>query len=160
MELALDLRNNPGSVGPVGPVGCPGEIVGPTGGGVGPTGPTGPAGTSPLNNSWILVSAGASPFTPARNSAVFLAVDTSGAQVTIFTPASPVDGDILEVRDKTGQAAINPIKVAPNGSGVSIDDPSNPGTSVGVGAFAVVANQGASVWWKYFSSTKQWIELV
>jgi hypothetical protein len=116
--------------------------------------------TPPPVGLWQAVTAGMSPFTPVQASSTFLAVNTSSTQVTINTPASPMDGDILAVTDATGNAGGNAIRVGPTGSGVSIDDPSAPGTYRPVGQFATIAVNGGNVWWKFNAATNQWIKTV
>lgn len=175
LSLAATLAKNPGSTGPTGPH-CTdadgGSGAGPTGptgprgpagpgaGPTGPRGPTGPAGSTvdSINTPWQTVTT--SPFSPLSNRCVFLKVITSGTQITINTPITPIDGDILVVHDATGLSAQNPILISPSGGSCAIEDPSNPGNCVTAPAVAKIAEQGASVWWKYQAGTQQWVDLV
>ena len=128
--------------------------------GQGAVGPTGPAGNSFMSSPFVGVTAGVSPYTPPAARASFLAVTTSGAQIVIHTPIGPTDGDLLIVTDLSGDSAQNPILIEPSGVGSSIEDPSNPGTFVTPGSFAKITQQGASVWWKFWGATNQWVEIV
>lgn len=97
------------------------------------------------------------PFTPnpgANGAAdMVLPCDTSGGALTINTPASPYDGQMLTIKPIVASAT--PITLhANNGGGETVEDPSNSGS---FGLNGTVPGQGAACRWKYRASDKKWI---
>ena len=117
-----------GATGPTGPTG-PAGSTGPTGAGVtgatgatGPTGSTGPSGaTGATGPGAIANTAISSNITLAVNNRYF--VDTTSAR-TLTLPASPTQGDEIQIIDASGLAATNKITVNRNSgkiNGISDD---------------------------------------
>ena len=90
------------------------QIVGSasTVGATGPTGPTGPAGASGSNGAPAVTNTAISANT-TLTSGIRYFVDTSAAR-TLTLPASPTQGDEIQIIDSSGTAATNKITVNRN----------------------------------------------
>jgi hypothetical protein len=99
-----------------------------------------------------------SPFTPTSLQ-TYVAVNTATGAVTVLTPLAsdgvslPIDGQEFTI--KCVQASATPATVEANGSGVTVEDPSNGGTFGASGTIQAVA--GGAARFKYRASDKKWI---
>lgn len=98
-----------------------------------------------------------SPFTPSLTTPVLIPVDTTGGAVIINTTSGTLsDGQVLFLKDITGNAGVVPINFkANNGGGETVEDPGNEGHFV-AGTVNVTA-QGAFVGWKWQKASNRWI---
>jgi hypothetical protein len=87
----------PGIPGPPGPPGSPGAPGAP--GATGPAGPTGPAGSVGLSNTVVVTSSSYS----ALITDAYIGVNYAGT-VAITLPSNPATGQMLTVKDESGQA--------------------------------------------------------
>ena len=78
-------------------------------GATGPTGPTGPVGASGPNGAPAVTNTAISANT-TLTSGIRYFVDTSAAR-TLTLPASPTQGDEIQIIDSSGTAATNKITV-------------------------------------------------
>ena len=114
-----------GTTGPIGPIGP----TGPTGQ-TGPIGPIGPAGTPNIPNCIVINSSATIP-----GNIQYVLVNNSSA-FTITVPTSPVNGQILTIRNITGSSSITVI--GPVGTTFQTTTTGTVSNSIALGGYNMV----------------------
>lgn len=113
-------------------------------GATGPTGPTGPTGASGSNGAPAVTNTAISANT-TLTSGIRYFVDTSAAR-TLTLPASPTQGDEIQIIDSSGTAATNKITVNRNSGKIN-----------GVATDLMIDVNGAAATLIYTGSTWGWV---